>query len=265
MDRSEKLSELLEKMMKYIEPTDEEIDGLIDGFKQVYDDVSFRHSYYEISRQIEGFQSDARDNMCGVLEQVMRRLDADEQSSLSRGMIKLYDHIELETLRLGRMDKVNYLSTKAENTLNQAQNLNNESNEKAQKLEKRVDGFHEQSITILGIFSGIVLGFAAEIKLLGESLAHMEDVHMKNMLLYLFVIGFLTFNTLFMLMYAVSKIANQSIAVSCRNCDCEKCIEKHGVFRRLKIKYPYVLIFDVITIIGMIAIAGSSLLMRWLT
>ena len=66
MDRSEKLSELLEKMMKYIEPTDEEIDGLIDGFKQVYDDVSFRHSYYEISRQIEGFQSDARDNMCGV-------------------------------------------------------------------------------------------------------------------------------------------------------------------------------------------------------
>ena len=105
--------------------------------------------------------------------------------------------------------------------------MNKESNKNVTDLLDRVNGFHGQSIAILGIFSGIVLGFSTEIKLLTETFSNINNMNVKNMLLYLLIVGFIAFNTLFMLMYAVSKIANQSIAASCKGRECESCPENH--------------------------------------
>lgn len=70
MEYPEKLSELIERMTHYIEPSAEEADELLDNFREIYRDGTFRHSYFEISQQLEGFQSDVRDNVCDVLERV---------------------------------------------------------------------------------------------------------------------------------------------------------------------------------------------------
>lgn len=48
MEYSEKLSELIESMTHYIEPSDEEADELLNDFQEIYNDGTFRHSYYEI-------------------------------------------------------------------------------------------------------------------------------------------------------------------------------------------------------------------------
>ena len=229
MEYSEKLSELIESMTHYIEP------------------------YYEISQQLEGFQSDVRDNVCAVLERVMSRI-SDDHSNLSKGMTKLYDHIKLEALRLARMEKVAFLSAKADEALKQAQQLNKESNKNVTDLLDRVNGFHGQSIAILGIFSGIVLGFSTEIKLLTETFSNINNMNVKNMLLYLLIVGFIAFNTLFMLMYAVSKIANQSIAASCKGRECESCPENHRAWGRLRRKYPYVLYFNIMVLISAVVV-----------
>lgn len=254
MEYPEKLSELIERMTHYIEPSAEEADELLDNFREIYRDGTFRHSYFEISQQLEGFQSDVRDNVCDVLERVMARI-SDDHSNLSKGMTKLYDHIKLEALRLARMDKVAFLSTKADASLKQAQKLNKESKRNVNHLVARVNGFHGQSIAILGIFSGIVLVFSTEIKLLTETFANINNMNVKNMLLYLLVIGFIVFNTLFMLMYAISKIANQSIAASCKGKECESCLENHGIWGRLRRKYPYVLYFNIVVLVGAVIVS----------
>lgn len=253
MEYSEKPSELIESMTHYIEPSDEEADELLNDFQEIYNDGTFRHSYYEISQQLEGFQSDVRDNVCAVLERVMSRI-SDDHSNLSKGMTKLYDHIKLEALRLARMEKVAFLSAKADEALKQAQQLNKESNKNVTDLLDRVNGFHGQSIAILGIFSGIVLGFSTEIKLLTETFSNINNMNVKNMLLYLLIVGFIAFNTLFMLMYAVSKIANQSIAASCKGRECESCPENHRAWGRLRRKYPYVLYFNIMVLISAVVV-----------
>ena len=251
MEHSERLNEILVDMTNYIEPTDDEVDNLLEQFRKIYSDENFRHSYYEISQQLEQFQSDVRDNICDIIDRIIKRMPKDESPVVVKGMTKLYDHIKLEALRLARMDMVSYLSRKAEENLRQAQKMYADSNKNVNHLNRRVNGFHGQSIAILGIFSGIVLGFSTEIKLLAETFSNLNQMDLRNMLLYLLVIGFIAFNTLFMLMYAVSKIADQSIAASCKGRECESCAERHRAVGRLYRKYPYVLFFNIATIIGM--------------
>lgn len=251
MDRAEELRDALDEMTGLLEPTEKEIQRLAEKFKEIYSDNAFRHSYYEISQQLESLSGDVRDNICNIIDLVIQRIEHDCPSdNISKGMTKLYDHLKLETLRLARMDKVSYLCEKAEKSISEAQELNKKSQIGVDSLKRRVDGFHGQSITILGIFSGLVLGFSAEIQLLSESFANIDNMHMRNMLLYLLIIGFVVFNTLFMLMYAISKIADHSIAVLCKDRDCTTCPENHRAITRLFRKYPYILIFDFIVIIA---------------
>lgn len=251
MDRAELLKETLDEMIGLMDPSKEEIQAIVEKLKIVYSDEKFRHSYYEISQQIEGLEGDVRDNLCNTMDLVMQEVDrTDHLTSVSKGVTKLYDDLKLETLRLARMGKVQFFSDKAERALSEAENINKKSKMDISHLKQRVNGFHGQSITILGIFSGLVLGFSAEIQLLSESFANIDNMHMRNMLLYLLVIGFVVFNTLFMLMYAVSKIADHSIAVLCRNRDCTTCSETHNIIVRLLRKYPYILVFNIIVIVG---------------
>lgn len=255
MDRAELLKETIDEMTGLMDPSKEEIQDLVIKLKTVYSDKKFRHSYYEISQQIEGLSGDVRDNLCHNIDLVMQEVDGTDCSNdVLKGLTKLYDHLKLETLRLARMDKVQFLSDKAEIALREAKNLNKKSKVDVSNLKRRVNGFHGQSITILGIFSGLVLGFSAEIQLLSESFSNINNMDMRNMLLYLLVIGFIVFNTLFMLMYAVSKIADQSIAVLCRNRDCTTCTEKHCAIVRLLRKYPYIVAFDILVIVGVILV-----------
>lgn len=83
---------------------------------------------------------------------------SDDHSNLSKGMTKLYDHIKLEALRLARMDKVAFLSTKADASLKQAQKLNKESKRNVNHLVARVNGFHGHSFkNITNIIAHIAL------------------------------------------------------------------------------------------------------------
>ena len=92
-------------------------------------------------------------------------------------------------------------------------------------------------------------------------LSDIYNMYMRNMLLYLLIIGFVVFNTLFMLMYAISKIADHSIAVLCKDRDCTTCTENHRAITRLFRKYPYILIFDLIIIV---AIALVYFFIKWM-
>ena len=166
MEHSEQLNEILADMTNYIEPSDDVVNNLLKQFREIYSDESFRHSYYEISQQLEQFQSDERDNICDIIDRIIKRMPKDEPPIVVKAMTKLYDHIKLEALRLARMDTVSYLSQKSEEKLRQAQKMYTDSNKNVNHLNRRVNGFHGQSIAILGIFSGIVLGFSTEIKLL---------------------------------------------------------------------------------------------------
>jgi hypothetical protein len=79
-------------------------------------------------------------------------------------------------------------------------------------LEERVKGFHEQSITILGIFSAVVVGFMSGLSMFTSGFNQLNTVGVYIVTFYSIFVGIIVFDILFMLIFFIAKISGHSIA-----------------------------------------------------
>ena len=138
------------------EPTTDFAKECWDRFSEIYSDPDFRHSYYTISSCLEKYDPAQRDSLPVYLDRVVEvaemQGDSAEVRRTARSVKKLLDHIELECLRLNRMSQVKRDADRAESIQMEAIALNKATEKTEKELDKRVTGFHEQSITILGLW-----------------------------------------------------------------------------------------------------------------
>ena len=231
-------------------PSSDMVSVFLGKLKSVYDDESFRHSYSIISSCIGTYQADERDSIPVVLARVVDLAlledKTDKNVRILGSLQKLLDHIELECLRLNRMDEIRNLAKVSKNQQEQTETITKRVNENTRILESKVKGFHEQSITILGIFSAIVVGFMAEISLFNKGLETLTPNNVYALLFYCTVAGIIVFDTLFMLIFFVAKIAGFSLAVN-------KHTKESGLWLfRTFFNYPYIYCFNALAIIGAI-------------
>lgn len=232
-------------------PSSDMVSVFLGKLKSVYDDESFRHSYSIISSCLGTYQADERDSIPVVLARVVDLAlledKTDKNVRILGSLQKLLDHhIELECLRLNRMDEIRNLAKVSKNQQEQTETITKRVNENTRILESKVKGFHEQSITILGIFSAIVVGFMAEISLFNKGLETLTPNNVYALLFYCTVAGIIVFDTLFMLIFFVAKIAGFSLAVN-------KHTKESGLWLfRTFFNYPYIYCFNALAIIGAI-------------
>ena len=79
-------------------------------------------------------------------------------------------------------------------------------------LEERVKGFHDQSITILGIFSAVVVGFMSGLSMFTSGFNQLNAVSVYVVTFYSIFVGIIVFDILFMLIFFIAKISGHSIA-----------------------------------------------------
>ena len=166
----------------------------------------------------------------------------------TRSIEKLLDHIELECVRLNRMDEVKNFAKIAKEDQKEALQLVQTTQEETEQLNKKVKGFHEQSITILGIFSAVVVGFMAEFSLFSGGFDKLTPQNVYAVTFYCVMVGAIIFDTLFMLIFFVAKIAGFSLAVERR----EK-VKGCWISRTFK-NYPYVYIFNIFSIVAAVSL-----------
>lgn len=77
---------------------------------------------------------------------------------------------------------------------------------KAMEVQKNVEHYHEQSISILGIFSAVVLAFMGGISFSSSVLANFASVSMFRLIITIVLLGFVVFNALFILLRFVLHI-----------------------------------------------------------
>lgn len=229
-------------------PSTDAAREFLKRFDEVYADASFRHSYSLLSRCLGTYQADERDSVPVVLARVVEvaayREQTEENARVLKSLQKLLDHVELECLRLNRMDEIRNLAATSKSQQQEASKITQKVSEDAKLLETKVKGFHEQSITILGIFSAVVVGFMAEISLFTKGFETLTAENVCAVLFYCDVVGVIVFDTLFMLIFFVAKIAGFSLAVS-------KHERKNGVWIvRTFFNYPYVYCFNLLGIVG---------------
>lgn len=178
-------------------------DQIIKDLKEIYEG-EYRHKYSKITTIILNSTRD-KEQAFMTLAQNIRTLkeiqDNKEVESIKPKLEKLYDHMNLECIRLQdfdeKMSRVKDVSIKLEDDLNK----------NYKKLSEELNKQQTQYITILGIFASIVLTFVGG---LAFSTSVLSNIDKANAYRLVFVMAFMALffgNILYLLFSFLSKIS----------------------------------------------------------
>lgn len=253
-----------EDYIKY--PTDVKgMEQLLERLKIYYDDYG-RHLYSDISLCLYEMNPQDIDYLVPNLIELVKYSEDDD---LNDKLFKLIDHIKLEIQRSYKMSKdikvasvevfkKSYEKFKEEyDDIKAYTDKNIETAEsKLEDLEESIKKINIESITILGIFSGMVMAFFGGFGFLSEVLKNMHQVSKYRLTFITLIIGFIFFNTFFLLIYYIGKIVDKPIRNKClsNNCSCTKeCCSIEKVRKLYPIIY-YINIFLIIMIVAVTSI-----------
>lgn len=185
---------------------------------------------------------------------------------MEKKVLKLEDHIRLEILRaqhlkdtqndnagrlINRMNRLSIESTKYTDMFK-------EINKKYEAQRKSIDGLNSEIISIIGIFSAIVITFFGGINFIESVLNTIDKVSKYRLVFAILITGFVMFNTIFMLLNFIAKLTNKPIRSYCEfyieesKCSPD-CKNKKGI-KCIKIKHPTIYWTNSIFILGIIGI-----------
>lgn len=154
---------------------------------------------------------------------------------------KLYDHTNLE---IARIEYVTSIDTKLDLTGEGLQDKYNRIEKQAQKIVdkqnsventvKRVEGIYSEFVSILGIFSAIVLVYFGGTSILGNAISSLKETFILKSILICLIAGLIVFDIIFMFFYFLSKILDKSIAAT------YDYIAYYNIIDRFKIRYPII-------------------------
>lgn len=255
VDRQEQLDNFLQSLVTHVELDDKSLELYTAKACRIYEEDEFRHSYARISEILESLHPDQQDSLSDYVAQIRdvcpkvledQGFPLERRNEIQKKLFKLCDHVALECIRLGRMKRVEHIGINAAKALDSADEQLKAAEEKTAELGKRVTDYHAQSISILGIFSGLVVTVTGVLQFTSSGLQNLSDMNAGKIVLFVAVSFLFLFNVLFMLMYCISRIAGTSLASNCRNRNCSDCKHCKHQLKRLSTKYPYVFWFDVL-------------------
>ncbi len=249
-------------------PTEEcisNIEKLADAYKKGY-----RHSYSLMSEQMyKSIKADGAnlENVHNNVELVMGYVASMLYDKKQRdGFDKLRDHINLEVLRIENSNSIidnarkditemgdktqekiekSYrdiqlkLEDKIKQRIKEIRGLQNES----KNINKRMENMYSEYISILGIFSAVVLVFFGGASIFSGIFSSVAEASIWEIGFASALVGMIVFNIVFMFLYILSKIINRPI--QSENVDeLEIC-----AISKLRRKYPYVFWFNFLMII----------------
>lgn len=256
------LLELSEKLLDD-EQTRKAALGLLEIYKSNY-----RHSYSGffplIVKIYNEKEKDGLDSICENLEKIKQYVENDfengknEFQEMHDQIEKLCDHLNME---IGRWNyyakndqKIAYIELKMNTLTNQMQSAT----DKLEQASKQASSIQTELIAVLSIFSAIVVTFSGGFTFLGSAMTAVSEAKCyEAVILSVLLCGAVIFNTIFLMMYLVSKITERNIYARCLTPDCS-CGNKQGDhkcngIRRIQKRLPYVFYFNLFCGIGIVA------------
>lgn len=200
MDNRVKFQRLLKDLARDdITTNPNDVNEYIGHLQGIYKD-RFRHYYSDIFGVISLLDASALNNLQGnirVLYDVVndnREIKKDFRKSIQ----KLYDHVNLDIARIQYSESLaKQWSKKNSNLANQIEELTN----KAENMQK-------DYITILGIFSSIVIAFVAGLAFSSSVLNNIEKASIYRLVFVIAAIAFILFNLISMLTEFIRSVQN---------------------------------------------------------
>lgn len=222
-DRMNQLCEILKQMIE--DPCGQSIDDLPHDrisfyyreLKKIYSDPQFRHSYSILSKFLSERTPDTYPVLCRWLLLVINYcagFRGAENEKLVQKLQKLLDHIELEGIRLDRMESVMHLGqevrklqaeikkdvTYVQQLKAEIQSLNEDTQKMSTEVNERINDYHGQSIAILGIFSAVVLVFMSGIGFSSSVLDNINKASLFRLGFTILLLGIVLSNVIYILL-----------------------------------------------------------------
>lgn len=255
-EKNNRLEDLLKEL--YNDSSLNDMDHYINGFKEIYCE-NFRHEYSRITKFLITIDdSESADMLISKIDTIQ---NAVQNSVLENSLDKLKDHITLENIRLSKLRDLSEANKSYSDVLTECNKLS----DSIQKLEKRTESIDDktgkmddklyqntiQSITILGIFSGVVMAFTGGISFIASSLQNINAISKYRLIFVIMLLSMGIFNIIFMLIYAIGKLTGKYIGSKC-NCDNPfiGCDEKS--VNCAVVRYPFVVWINLFYILSLI-------------
>lgn len=202
-------------------------------------DEYFRHFYSDILSTLTQIDSDDNERSLDVLAVNMQAIkdgyqavnyDGDKLIDISKSIIKLFDHTNLEVARINYTKQLNnatksdLASTKEllkkqreefDNTKSETETIRNTLREETEKANKKIEDNQKQMqneyVTILGIFAAIVLAFTGGMTFSSSVLNNISKASVYRLSLISFIIGLVFFNLIWVLIDFVRDINGKTI------------------------------------------------------
>lgn len=218
MDNDQKkmddLLRILDELLEYpIETSDDITDAELEHYYNEFCTIychHFRHWYSLLSGYLEEKTPDVYSYLSNGIRLISDygKTHHSQKDEVNAGIDKLLDHVDLESIRNDRMQAVQCITTETRNLYAKTAQQTKEAQEKASEVKKSVEHFHEQSISILGIFSAVVLAFMGGISFSSSVLENFAAVSMFRLIITIVLLGFVIFNALFILLRFVLYIVH---------------------------------------------------------
>jgi hypothetical protein len=272
--RQERLSgEIFHLAEKVLDTQKEEHLKIIGKLQMIYKD-GFKHYYSDlfpvVLKMFEENNSYDVNYLTNNLETIRSELEFDYSNGTKQfddiylQFTKLCDHLNLQISELSVFSKMedrtkdaNELIIVMNEKLEQATADLEQATVGLENANKKADSLQTELIAVLSIFAAIVITFSGGITFLGSVMAAVKDVkYFESIILVAIVCGMVMFNTIFLMMYMVSKITDRDIYAKCtvKNCSCdnERKGKKCSGIKRIRKRLPYIFYFNLFAVIGMV-------------
>lgn len=279
--RQEKLGNLIYELSKeLLEGNKNQIKQFLNRLKVIYKD-DFKHKYSDFFPILMDIYKDDNEYNIDYLSNNLNMLETYLEDEYSKGeeeyagiyaqFTKLCDHLNLQigqfSYLLSQNSAVDLLEESNRNLQTSMQKVtvaltkldgSNENlkitNANLEEANRKADTIQTELIAMLSIFAAIVIAFSGGITLLGNSISTISDAkHYESVILAAIICGVVMFNTIFLLMYFVSKLTKRDINVSCEAEECTVCKNKKCKWiSKIKKRYPYVFYYNCLSIVGMV-------------
>lgn len=227
------------------------INKLEDLFKKGYT-RNYSDAYNIITGVMHESSSDKYEGLSNKIKVVYA---ACKESALEKDkkheILRLLDYFQLECIRFK-----DYGAEKK--TIEDIKELSKVTN----KLNQQAKDNQNSSITMFTIFSAVILAFSGGISFSSGVFEGLRSVSPCRITFICCLTGFVIFNTIFMLLYVVSKLIDKDIGTRCKYSTlgskrdyCENCRNERipSFWCKLYYRYPYVLVVNFILIGIMLA------------
>ena len=225
------LDELIGAGVEYEESS---LDNIKDGFKDLYlqdfKGLKFRHKYSTLTEYVRNHSDEDLDVLITNLRIIMNRCD---DENLIEKLLKLEDHLSLEIYRNASykqleesrdtaielkngLDEVDSRISKADNDLDKI-------HEKVSKVAEDLENIKAESsknnirlVTVLGMFSAIVLTFTGGMAFLTGSLSGIQEVEVLKLTFFMLLCGFVLYNLILLLLSVIERTVGFDLITSNR-------------------------------------------------